>query len=512
MELSGVSALRSKLEDGTHASRVSALQLARRILMSQQAGSPAKRRQLRSLAWAFVVEMEASLRRIGIWPRPPRSRRLEWGGDFHYNDFQYLASFRALNDWMSADPDLNALYGIADGSVFAHVWIRLVTRVLALSATDSPDERVFDAEFALLWNELRKKRVHRRTITTLVGVELRVGRLTLDKDNCLLPLPWRGDYANRWLCGQFRDFEDLDIQHDVHSAYVTQKTLSKNSLEWDYSETAEHASGLHDAITAFRLYTPGVVRAARHYELQVSRFPVERPTSYESSGSWMRRGVLGGGDEGCVLGRPDLARVRSIWTHLTERRKHSRAGTEFQDRLSIAIDRFNSSYETVGVLQQLVDLTIALEALLGSDDTTELVHRIRLRAAFLLGRDDDESRAIYDMVGRMYDIRSRVLHGAPLKKKDYAKWLSKLSGQDVSPEHVAREAAANAVASARRIVRRGILGALGLESRPGTRFAWPLPKDFDHDMSTMSGKRLWQRSFGRPIQEWLAHYQAPKTR
>lgn len=219
--------------------------------------------------------------------------------------------------------------------------------------------------------------------------------------------------------------------------------------------------------------------------------------------------MLSWGEEGCVLGRPDLVRVRSIWTNLTARRKRSRAGTEFQDRLSIAIDRFNSSYDTIGVLQKLVDLTIALEALLGSDDTTELVHRIRLRAAFLLGRDDDESRAIYDTVGTMYDVRSRVLHGAPLKRKDYAKWLSKLSGQEVNPEHVAREAAANAVASARRIVRRGILGALGLESRPGTRCEWPLPKDFDHDMSTMSGKRSWQRAFRRPIQEWLAHYRQP---
>lgn len=59
---------------------------------------------------------------------------------------------------------------------------------------------------------------------------------------------------------------------------------------------------------------------------------------------------------------------------------------------------------------------IALEALLLSDGTTaELNYRLRLRLAHLLGKTTDDRRAIYDAVGKLYDVRSKIVHSGKLE-------------------------------------------------------------------------------------------------
>jgi hypothetical protein len=41
----------------------------------------------------------------------------------------------------------------------------------------------------------------------------------------------------------------------------------------------------------------------------------------------------------------------------------------------------------------------------------ELTYTVRMRGAFLLGRDDDDRRQIFDLLGRLYRARGGIIHG-----------------------------------------------------------------------------------------------------
>ncbi|MER5332371.1 hypothetical protein [Micromonospora sp. NPDC002717] len=79
----------------------------------------------------------------------------------------------------------------------------------------------------------------------------------------------------------------------------------------------------------------------------------------------------------------------------------------------VAARRLANSYERDDDEDRIIDLCIALEALLGSG-SGETVHRLSLRAAALLTRAGwSDSKEIYSATKDMYSYRSRVVHGTP---------------------------------------------------------------------------------------------------
>lgn len=68
---------------------------------------------------------------------------------------------------------------------------------------------------------------------------------------------------------------------------------------------------------------------------------------------------------------------------------------------------------------RLVDLATALEAaLLGAERETEgLTLRLRSRTSALLATDDDPARGLFDDVGLLYGLRSKLVHGGQIKRK-----------------------------------------------------------------------------------------------
>lgn len=81
--------------------------------------------------------------------------------------------------------------------------------------------------------------------------------------------------------------------------------------------------------------------------------------------------------------------------------------------LGVALGRFNRSFVTRPWFDTLVDIAVGLEtALLGRADNEEIALRLRSRAAGLLATATDSAATIYEDVKRLYNLRSKVVHGS----------------------------------------------------------------------------------------------------
>lgn len=79
--------------------------------------------------------------------------------------------------------------------------------------------------------------------------------------------------------------------------------------------------------------------------------------------------------------------------------------------LNLAIDRLNLARRRLSPGDQAIDGGICLEALLGDEGPGEINYKLRLRAALLLGKTLAERQEIKKKVGKLYDLRSKIVHG-----------------------------------------------------------------------------------------------------
>jgi hypothetical protein len=142
--------------------------------------------------------------------------------------------------------------------------------------------------------------------------------------------------------------------------------------------------------------------------------------------------------------------------------------------------RFLMSYHAHGWIDQIVDLATALEATLAGTDKQDVLLRLRFRCAALLAVDNDSAPSIFNDVGQLYDLRSRLVHGSELKDKDLRKIVYAISA--VPDGALFGDALAHAVDRLRDLVRRAILMRLCLgTSNAGADPIWPLGTDVGVD-------------------------------
>jgi len=456
--------------------------------------SETRQRQLRDLGWAFVRAAARRFTDIGIWPRPAASRLLRWGPDFGYEDLAQLKEFAALCDWLRADPALEAMYWKGgDNSTVAHIWFSLVIRTLAASSGAEPKRAVFSRQSRLLVSELYRTTARMRAVTLLTGLNLSVERLRLNHNTSIVRLPSLPELAQRLLDRQFGSYYMVIPGHDVHCALVTEANVKKDDFLLVASREVRRSTELNDFETALWLYSEGKVQRHTRYELQVARFPLVQPSSYDVG---VGDGTIDWGEVPANITGRDGQKVVRLWRELTDVRVTG-LGSATNDRLWVAISRFRESYEKMGWVDNLVDLAVALEALFGPKDARELTKRLQLRTAFLLGDGDGEAREIYKRVGILYDIRSRILHGSMPNRREYRKWLEALTGKKVASPYEWSNLLPGAVGVARELVRRSIVGCLRLSKCPQRGPTWPLPDEFDQEMATLGGKHTWREAFRR---------------
>lgn len=89
-----------------------------------------------------------------------------------------------------------------------------------------------------------------------------------------------------------------------------------------------------------------------------------------------------------------------------------------RDALSLATWRLSRSFTRLGgweLQDRILDYAIALEILYGLD-SSELTYKLGTRAAYLLGKNPEKRREIFERVTEFYGMRSSIVHGARRKK------------------------------------------------------------------------------------------------
>lgn len=86
--------------------------------------------------------------------------------------------------------------------------------------------------------------------------------------------------------------------------------------------------------------------------------------------------------------------------------------------VGLALDRLNLARRRRSPGDQAIDSGICLEALLGDESPQELSYKLRIRAALLLGKTLAERRDIQRAVGKLYSLRSKVVHGRARRAQD----------------------------------------------------------------------------------------------
>jgi hypothetical protein len=216
-----------------------------------------------------------------------------------------------------------------------------------------------------------------------------------------------------------------------------------------------------------RLLTAGTVQSA--YEVSGTTTLVARMNPLMSTfrKGWLdalvRRTVRLTGDEGAAFaalgGLIDAADIK----------REGMIATSFD----VALSKFNRSHSSDSPYEHIVDLATALEAaLIGAKETEGLTLRLRTRTSALLATEDDSARVLFEDVGRLYDLRSKLVHGGQIKQKDLRKIIGRISTvPSEAIEHRFGVALGYAVDRMRDLVRRAILARLCLAAEPDP--LWP---------------------------------------
>ena len=92
-------------------------------------------------------------------------------------------------------------------------------------------------------------------------------------------------------------------------------------------------------------------------------------------------------------------------------------GLEQQDRLRIPMERLNIALLRLSEIDKIIDLGIALEALLLSgtgDDHGEPTFKVQVRGAWLMGANSDERAKLTDELRGLYHLRNKAVHSGRL--------------------------------------------------------------------------------------------------
>ena len=92
----------------------------------------------------------------------------------------------------------------------------------------------------------------------------------------------------------------------------------------------------------------------------------------------------------------------------------------------LALNRFNSSYERRDLVDRLIDLVIALEALFNDHDPGSVTYKVSFRCASWLRPRGEARFSAFQSIKRAYDARSRVVHARGRENRLEAKQVDDL--------------------------------------------------------------------------------------
>jgi hypothetical protein len=266
---------------------------------------------------------------------------------------------------------------------------------------------VWDAERAveLLESWRRSGRSPGRSrlcLAPLDGCEGAVEELTLDADLAIRRL-------------NDTDREDLWRRHgaELHPGPINPRIADLEAWEFAVehrwkseapgpADDTRAVGVIRDVVRALRLHHPGVIGARL---LWIGADPDDRWAEEDRGALLTRIGIDADRRGDRPAARLDPLSGADLQQLLSALRMSRGA------HLGLILDRFDSAYSKPSPQDRLIDLWIALEALILPDGGDEPRHRAALRLAHLLGADPDGRRAVFELAMRSHDQRSRALRG-----------------------------------------------------------------------------------------------------
>jgi hypothetical protein len=161
----------------------------------------------------------------------------------------------------------------------------------------------------------------------------------------------------------------------------------------------------------------------------------------------------------------------------------------------MGLNRFTRTYTSGDLLDAFVDLATTMEAIFvsGGNSNEDVGLRLRTRAAALLATSEDSGRKIFDDVRRLYNIRSKLVHGGSLTMKDLDKDLKNLvPGYNGVASAVAMTFAVDRF---RDLARRAILARLALASGETPLWPWVGDTQVDAELADDRARQHWRNSW-----------------
>lgn len=303
----------------------------------------------------------------------------------------------------------------------AELWLaHVANRLLRRTGGGPVDDRTRAAVLAPVLRGMFDERVKVSTVVPVALVRFNVDRLRLAPDTYLMRM--RDDLQRaRWSVKAYgANGHDGVVGAATHAFVITGWTWP--NLPWLQmpsnlvARTPQVRDRIEELFAALRLATGVATGYAQ--ELRVARgwthLHSDQPLEVHAAGA--RRYPEEFDDFGWT--RDDLPTVTREQVRQTGVVLGQIRATP-SDRLALALRRLNGAMMRNDVADAILDATIGLEILLGDGDGQAIGYKLRLRAGALANVDaPGTGTAIAHSVKRVYEARSRIVHGARSRKAD----------------------------------------------------------------------------------------------
>jgi hypothetical protein len=348
---------------------------------------------------------------------------------------------------------------------------------------------------------------HVAHLTTTSGDEIEIGDIYVVPES----EQWGGALVNRVQqeirgAAQAWNREDPRPHARPHSLLIAREVTDDPDVE---AVIGRLSWSLDRFILLARLLTGGTVHT--NYEMvgpttRVARF---KPRMSGFGGSLLDTPV-----RRTVRLAPEQAKAFAMLSHAIDAADIKREGL-VATSFDVALGRFTRSHSSDSQYEHLVDLATALEAaLIGSDTQTEgLTLRLRTRAAALLATAGDPAAALFDDVGRLYGLRSKLVHGGQIKDSDLDKVIRGVSTITADATRSGPWVAlGHTVDRMRDLVRRAILARLCLAAEPDPISPYSRDAAVDAALADDVQRLKWRERWHQRLAEFGAQASAERPR
>ncbi|MDO9333244.1 MAG: HEPN domain-containing protein [Dehalococcoidales bacterium] len=350
----------------------------------------------------FCIESYSELKKMRELPRPPFDSPLIAGNLSLTHPLSKLSSYQQLHNYITKSSISNNLQGIGHQwywhyEVFEWLFLEYM---LSQSYTNDFDTNTFNKTFNRANAELSRNHFIIRRITVLNGlpklnttINIRNGlSLSAVKD----PSYDLARLLKRHIHNKNRE-PSLWVMPEDHLLIQDCVVQKGNDGKELLRLREQNAIETDIVVKTLKLCIDTPICPKAVYSTYLSGFPL-LPISHTEFDEY---------SEVTFTIQRNLTRSERVNIHKTLDFIRNMKEPEY---FSTALNRFSDSYRVRNIEQNIVDLIVALEAMMGVK-SEELKRRLATNVAFLLGINDSQRNDIYKMVSIAYDIRSTIVHG-----------------------------------------------------------------------------------------------------